>query len=362
MSTQSNLCPICDRSFPGNLPELERHVNQHLDVDEQNASAAAAQHLALAENAAASQSSPNGVLYDDDEIQKGVDPARAISRHVHPTDIDRVLQHHHDEIYKGEDPARAILQQVEQSDAELARAIAAGDQPQTSSSQLPEDSRFADCVEHCYVNIIRKIMPNIDLFDQSRKTIHLASRLDFYSSNLAGFGWDCGFRNIQMLFSSLLYEPASAAILAEADIKEVPSIPEIAAGIENAWSKGFDPEGAANFDGSLTDKEVWIGATEAFVLFRSLNLNAFVTDFETPTDSERKLMFQWIFKHFEKCCGARNCSLHLPRKARVAPKAVVCPIFCQWQGHSLTIVGAEKTRNGDIFLVVLDPSRAFIGA
>ncbi|CAN8073605.1 unnamed protein product [Agarophyton chilense] len=388
MSSSSNACPICDLSFPGNLPQLQRHVNEHLDVEEHKASVSAAEQLALAEGtarlarqravssrAAADPLLSQHALDDSDEIQKGEDPARALLRQLELSDPSAPYHHpnhaaqpsaphphgdNHDEIQKGEDPARLILQQLEQSDAELARAITAADAAPHPSSKLPlTHSSFADSIEHCYLNVIRKIMPNIDMFDQSRKAIHLSSRLDLYSSNLAGLGWDCGYRNIQIIFSALLYEPASAAILAEAHFKEVPSIPEIAASIESAWSKGYDPEGAAHFEHTLTDKEAWIGATEAFVLFRALNFNVFITNFETPTDSERKLMFQWIFKHFDKCCSGRNCSLHLPRKALATSKPLVCPIFCQWQGHSLTIVGAEKTRNGDFFLVVLDPSRGF---
>lgn len=331
MSSQQNSCPLCNQSFPGDLRQLERHVNNHLDAQENHLAPPPVQQP----TPSADNPQPNGSLHheifisdDEDEIQKV-------------------------------DPARAILRQVERDDAALAKALATADHDWSQQKSAAHASRFADCIEHCYENILRRIMPNMDVFDQSLKNIHLCARLDLYSSNIAGLGWDCGYRNIQMLFSCLLYHPVSTSILEQAGIREVPSIPEIAAGIESAWRNGFDPEGCASFGGTLTDKEVWIGATETFVFCRSLNLNAFVTDFETPTQAERKQMFQWIYKHFEQSCARRNCSLHLPRKARAVPKAIVCPIFCQWQGHSVTIVGAEKTTSGDIFLVVLDPSRAF---
>lgn len=335
MTTELLFCPYCEQAFPGIVAELASHVNDHLNAEEEQLSKKAIDDLQTAE--------------------------RSSQTHSHPTVPSQGNSNtDEDEIEKVIDPSRIMLRQLQLKDEKLAAKLAAdGFQLANSPKLFSNRAQFSDCIEHCYTNIITRVVPYIQRSRCSTSKNHLVSRIDLYSSNIAGLGWDCGYRNIQMLFSALLYDEKSQSILAKSAIREVPSIPEIAGGIENAWKKGYDPEGSANFDGTLTDKAVWIGATEALVLLKSMNLTAFLTDFETPTSKERYDMFCWIYDHFERICGKRNCSLHVPPRAGRHSRESVFPIFCQWQGHSLTIIGAEKSKHGEISLIVLDPSRGF---
>lgn len=121
--------------------------------------------------------------------------------------------------------------------------------------------------------------------------------------NTIGAEWSCGYRNIQMLTSSLFQLPLYSALLFpnhqqhQAHINRnnnnanipgiennnnVPLIPDILTiqhAIEAAWQQGFDREGAAHFEGILRMKPSWIGATETAALFRSFGLRAVVVDF-----------------------------------------------------------------------------------
>lgn len=325
MSSSPKKCPVCEEQLAGDSTDFEQHVNKHLDDVEEEQSRKIAEQLHR-ENADDNSATPHSSA---DHEQLG--------------------------------PAERMMREVEQGDAALASQLAghyAGDSPNFVSPSLA--GSLNDSAEHFYPNILAKIFPHYEGLEHVlRKKVHICSKLDMFSSNVAGLGWDCGFRNIQMLFSSLLYDPESARLIHGAGMSEVPSVPEIAGRIEDAWKRGYDPEGAANFGGTLLDKEVWIGATEVFILLRSLNIQAFVKDFETPTDVEKRNMFEWIFGHFKDWCNGRACSVHRHTILGSRKHSLVPPIFCQWQGHSVTIVGAEKTKAGDVLLIVLDPSRGF---
>lgn len=321
MTSPSTPCPICSQQISGDQTHLQQHVNNHLDASADEASQRVAAEL-------------------DRTINPHLSSQTSLPSHL--------------------SPAQRMIRELEESDAALASAMAAADLPDRSHFQPSLRSSLADSAEYFYPDIIHRVLPHPDLRDTLfRLKAHVASRLDLFSSNIAGMGWDCGFRNIQMLCSTLLNDDAHRRLLANAHISEVPSIPEIAARIEQAWQKGFDPEGASRFGGKLVDKEVWIGATEVYVLLRSINIPAFVQDFETPDDYFKNQMFEWIFDHFENWCKRQPCPFHQKGFRLLKKTSFIPPLFCQWPGHSLTIAGAERTRSGQIVLLVLDPARGF---
>jgi hypothetical protein len=53
--------------------------------------------------------------------------------------------------------------------------------------------------------------------------------------------WSCGYRNIQMLTSSLLHIQEYRSVLFDGSGK-IPTVPELQLLIENAWKSGFDVE------------------------------------------------------------------------------------------------------------------------
>lgn len=328
MSSSSGKCPVCEIEISGDTAEFQQHVNKHLDENEEEESRKIAESLHYGNKKGNSSETPK------------------------PASVGVLLG-----------PTERMIQEQEDGDAALASAIAAADGLHARNANIVAPSlrgSLSDSAEHFYPNILSKIFPPYDTMDgMLRKKLHICSKLDLFSSNVAGLGWDCGFRNIQMLFSALIYHPELKYVLRCAGISEVPSVPEIAGRIEDAWKKGFDPEGAATFGGSLLDKEVWIGATEVYVLLRSIGCAAFVKDFETPTITEKRAMFEYIFTHFEQWCNGRNCSLHNRGLLGTRKPCLVPPIFFQWQGHSITIVGVDKARGGEVVLIVLDPSRGF---
>jgi hypothetical protein len=100
------------------------------------------------------------------------------------------------------------------------------------------------------------------------------------------------------------------------------TIPEIQATIERAWQQGIDPQGAQHFQYKLK-KGDWIGATECAVFFHAIGIGVRIHDFYSP--------------------------LHVER---VVQEILDYPLYLQYHGHSITIIGVP--------LRVLDPERGLV--
>jgi hypothetical protein len=201
---------------------------------------------------------------------------------------------------------------------------------------------------------------------------HVASPpVDHYAATYGDRGWGCGFRNIQMLLSSLSasthYREILIATLMLADDRlnqnqaqkgnnhsgetaqdaanRMPSIPRLQAAIESAWRHGFDVAGAEQLGYRLTDTRKWIGATEVYTLLTSIGLDVEIVDFHRPTGEggTHPLLFDWVWNYFSGLAAGSGSPCRPP-------------LYLQHQGHSQTIVGAERSKNGTLKLLILDPS------
>lgn len=330
-SSTATTCPICNEPILGTEQVVQEHVNRH--------------------------------FYDDNV--NSLNEALFRPRPLMEKPIDQLS------------PAEKMMREVEEADAALAFSLVEQQLSAMNDSQSLHQSNqlitsLNDTAEHCYTNVLGRILPalqsKLSYFgsNSSARRIHLVTDMDYFSSNIAGLGWDCGYRNIQMMFSALLCDPNCRAVMAHSAMKEVPSVPEIAAGIEEAWKKGHDPEGSSRHNGKLVGREVWIGALDVQSFFRSIRINALIADFETPTALDRAVMYDWIYDQFEDWCAGQYCSIHHNGRhanggssGATTHWSLIAPMFCQWMGHSITIIGATKSKSGTVSLLVLDPSRVF---
>ncbi|KAL4657464.1 zinc finger with UFM1-specific peptidase domain protein isoform X2 [Arapaima gigas] len=178
--------------------------------------------------------------------------------------------------------------------------------------------------------------------------VWLSAETDHYSFSEGDRGWGCGYRNFQMLLSSLLKLELYRDCFTE---RTVPNIPRVQALIEEAWHEGADPQGASQFKHHLQGTRAWIGATEIYSLLTSLKVRARIVDFHQPTGpgSTHPRLFEWVKKYF---------STSSSRGARLPPRVVKStqpPIYLQHQGHSRSIVGIEQKKNGSLCLLIFDP-------
>ncbi|XP_055919660.1 zinc finger-containing ubiquitin peptidase 1-like [Eupeodes corollae] len=173
----------------------------------------------------------------------------------------------------------------------------------------------------------------------------LCSAVDHYASSYGDKGWGCGYRNLQMLFSSLLQNTSYNEVLYSAWGKRspsrtaIPSISRLQKMVEAAWAQGFDVQGSEQLGCKLYNTRKWIGATEIVTVLSWLRINCQLIDFHRPTsqDGRHPELFNWVQEYFEQR------RVHTP------------PLYLQHQGHSRTIVGIEQRATG-LTLLVLDPS------
>ncbi|XP_069028138.1 zinc finger-containing ubiquitin peptidase 1 isoform X1 [Embiotoca jacksoni] len=182
-----------------------------------------------------------------------------------------------------------------------------------------------------------------------RDCVHvwLSADTDHYCSSGGDKGWGCGYRNLQMMLSSLQSLDAYTPVLQE---RTVPSIPRLQSMIEEAWKEGLDPHGASHFDQRLQGTRAWIGATEIYSLLTSLRIRARIMDFHQPTGpgDTHPCLFDWVKQYF--CQSSRSSRLP-PRLIQTS----LPPLYLQHQGHSRSIVGLEQRKNGSLCLLLLDP-------
>ncbi|XP_069742887.1 zinc finger-containing ubiquitin peptidase 1 [Narcine bancroftii] len=179
--------------------------------------------------------------------------------------------------------------------------------------------------------------------------VYLCTETDHYHASVGDKGWGCGYRNFQMLLSSLMkMEPYQTNLH---DLV-IPCIPKIQTMIEEAWKDGFDPQGAASFENKLQGTRAWIGATEIYSLFSFLRVKCQIIDFNQPSgpSGTHPRLFEWIRQYYSSGRDATG---------RLQPKVIWThkpPIYLQHQGHSRTIVGFEERNNGTLCLLIFDPS------
>ncbi|XP_051020160.1 zinc finger-containing ubiquitin peptidase 1 isoform X2 [Acomys russatus] len=176
------------------------------------------------------------------------------------------------------------------------------------------------------------------------RCVWLSTVVDHFHSSFGDKGWGCGYRNFQMLLSSLLKNDVYGDCLKG---MSVPCIPKIQSMIEDAWNEGFDPQGASQLNNKLQGTKAWIGACEIYTLLTSLRVKCRIIDFHKstgPSETHPRL-FEWILNYYSS--------------EREGNAKVVCtskpPVYLQHQGHSRTIVGIEERKNRTLCLLIFDP-------
>ncbi|XP_061675401.1 zinc finger-containing ubiquitin peptidase 1 isoform X2 [Syngnathoides biaculeatus] len=184
---------------------------------------------------------------------------------------------------------------------------------------------------------------------ECRDCVHLwlSADTDHYCSSLGDKGWGCGYRNFQMLLSSLFRLDTYASSFQD---KSVPSIPRVQSMIEDAWDLGLDPQGASHFNNQLHGTRAWIGATEIYVLLTSLGISGCIIDFHQPTGpgGTHPRLFEWVKNYFSQSSSTTKLPPRLTQ-------TTLPPLYLQHQGHSRSIVGLEQRKNGNLCLLLLDP-------
>lgn len=146
-----------------------------------------------------------------------------------------------------------------------------------------------------------------------------------------------------------------------------PGVRNLQQWIEDAWTAGFDKEGANDLKNKLVGTKKWIGTADVHVAFLSRGIPSRLVDFPDGDNSGIDTVLRWIEAYFSEAAqNSRQMRLGAKVKATVdealrgASPVVITermPLILQHKGHSRTIVGYERTKDGSINLLCFDPSR-----
>ncbi|KAL2084842.1 hypothetical protein ACEWY4_020360 [Coilia grayii] len=320
-------CPLCSLSFSSGL-SLQEHVDLHLESGAATGAEGASSDLRLAMQ-----------LQEEEEEQRKAQEAKREAEEF------KKLQKQF-----GMDGSGGYRKQIERN---MERAVNRGDMVPAEfhrkRAELMES--LATGVDDGRTRTAGVMRALYDYFQREpRDTAHvwLCADAEHYSSSEGDKGWGCGYRNFQMLLSSLLKLEPYNNILFDMPI---PNIPRVQGLIEEAWKQGVDPSGAAHFNNRLQGTRSWVGTTEIYSLFTSISVNARVVDFHKPTGQggTHPHLFDWVKQYFSQSST---------RNGRLPPRVVqttMPPIYLQHQGHSRSVVGVEQKRNGSLCLLLFDP-------
>ncbi|KAK7872906.1 hypothetical protein R5R35_004227 [Gryllus longicercus] len=387
-SDASYNCPLCVRSFQ-NSPDLELHVNiEHKDILSPAKPSTAATVTgepwtdACPVCSMANFSSSQEMASHIEEHFNQKDGIQGASPATPDVSCDRMLAC---EMEKREREVRRLREQREfemlraqygmdnqgnfreQSLTNMQKAVYAGEMSVADYYERQIELRAAesngvDDGSSCTKGLVAKVRA---ISGNSPNVVRVltCTTVDHYASTYGDKGWGCGYRNMQMMLSSLLhhtgyneqlYRPAggsgsssqragaSGLLDAGPSRSAMPSIGRLQQHVEWAWAQGFDVQGCDQLGGRLFNTRKWIGATEVVTVLSSLHIRCQLVDFHRPTgvDGSHPALFNWVFEYFDRSDDFKP------------------PLYLQHQGHSRTIVGVEQHKDGTLVLLVLDPSHS----
>ncbi|XP_066601651.1 zinc finger-containing ubiquitin peptidase 1-like [Prorops nasuta] len=369
-------CPLCITSFP-NSSDLELHVNiEHKDIlSPANGSATHSDIATIANDTPTCPVCLSTLFKNSDDLTAHIEDH--FSKKGTPSPVtpdistDRLLAK---DMERREMEVRKLREQREfemlraqygmdnqgnfreQSVTNMQRAVYAGEMTVADYYEKQNELRVAessgiDDGSSCTRGLVSKVRAVSQACSNVMST-WMCSTVDHYATTYGDKGWGCGYRNMQMLISSLLQHTGYNELVFKAWSSgsgsstdnplrsSMPSISRLQKMIEYAWSMGFDVQGAEQLGSKLVNTRKWIGATEVVTLLSSLRIKCQLVDFHRPTSSDggHPELFNWVLRYFQRCDDFKP------------------PLYLQHQGHSRTIMGVETLRDGSITMLVLDPS------
>jgi hypothetical protein len=222
--------------------------------------------------------------------------------------------------------------------------------------------------------------------------------------------WSCGFRNVQMMMTALVpilppdhpyFQDVNGGRgdgrRDQAGSFAIYSLRQIQQLLEELWKAGWDITGAQHFQYRIVGKQSRIGAVEVSSALSYRGVDNVVVQFIKCAESRRQLgPFCWAYFKRQSGCstcrsggGAAAAGTHSSNNNNMSSQAIaerllasntnaagapagggtcscsILPLYLQWEGHSVTIVGVERQMNGGstssglevdkMNLLVLDP-------
>jgi hypothetical protein len=191
------------------------------------------------------------------------------------------------------------------------------------------------------------------------------------------------FRNLQMILTSILpHLPATHVYFRSVPRKTpttttIPPLQQLQQALEQSWKAGFDSEGAKHYRNKIVGQTSKIGAVEVASVMAYWGMDSSVVQF-IKCRASRALLPKFVKSYFSKKLGKEACPFCslLPMTSEACAEELLqfasaaedlqlesgcrcplLPLYLQWEGHSVTIVGIEETAPGEEEpqLLVFDP-------
>jgi hypothetical protein len=205
-------------------------------------------------------------------------------------------------------------------------------------------------------NLMRILAEQISLNETTttrRKYFLCTPEVNLYTTDSQDRSYGCGYRNLQMLWSSIANSPDFPSN----HPKHLGSIQDIQRRIEEAWRDGFDPDGAAQLQHKLVQTRKWIGTTEIAMVLYYYGIQCKIIDFWKESrvaihDHKHVIMIEWIREYFLGFKTDHDALMACPVIQTSLP-----PLYFQFQGHSQTIVGIVLSEDLKLVesLLLFDP-------
>ncbi|KAL5119049.1 hypothetical protein ACEQ8H_002973 [Pleosporales sp. CAS-2024a] len=189
------------------------------------------------------------------------------------------------------------------------------------------------------------ILAQLSALDRSVREAYYCHPSTLHIGKTPREGGFCGYRNIQMLVS---YIQGAKAQGHDEFPGRTPGILTLQELIEIAWDKGINTIGRIQ-TGGIRDTRKYIGTPEAQAFFLSAEINCAVEMFSDVKDRKieaHEILFDAVERYFSQAAVKDGSNVY---------KTLLPPIYLQQPGHSITIIGFERHRNGSCNLVVFDP-------
>ncbi|KAF2680168.1 DUF1671-domain-containing protein [Lentithecium fluviatile CBS 122367] len=189
------------------------------------------------------------------------------------------------------------------------------------------------------------ILAQLSALDRSVKEAYYCHPSTLHIGKTPKEGGFCGYRNIQMLIS---YIQGAKAQGFEEFQGRTPGILKLQDLIERAWDKGINEIGRQQ-TGGIRDTRKYIGTPEAQAFFLSSQIDCAVEMFSDSPDGSfeaHEQLLAAVERYFAQAAASDGSNVY---------KTLLPPIYLQEPGHSLTIIGFERRRDGACNLLVFDP-------
>ncbi|KAF2457344.1 peptidase family C78-domain-containing protein [Lineolata rhizophorae] len=212
------------------------------------------------------------------------------------------------------------------------------------------------------------VMAQLSALDDHVRTAYLCHPAVIHVGKTYKEGGFCGYRNIHMLVSYIMGAKAQGhgRFLGQ----RLPTILRLQEMIEEAWDRGINETGRMQTGGVYGTRK-YIGTAEAQALFLHLGIETEVDVFSDMKDGPQayEQLLATVEQYFREGLDdiafrqqptnnsgnkLRQSDLH-PTSSPTVHKTLRAPIYLQQPGHSITIVGFERRKDGSGNLLVLDP-------